>query len=57
VGFGLRYATPVGPIRVDLGYEINRPEIVIPCKNNAVFCQQGTHLPHFQIFFNLGSSF
>ena len=30
VGFGLRYATPVGPIRIDLGYQINRPEIVIP---------------------------
>jgi len=57
VGFGLRYATPVGPIRIDLGYQINRSEIVIPCKNTAVFCQQGTHLPHFQIFFNLGSSF
>jgi outer membrane protein insertion porin family len=57
VGFGLRYATPVGPIRIDLGYQINRSEIVIPCKNSAVFCQQGTHLPHFQIFFNLGSSF
>jgi outer membrane protein insertion porin family len=57
LGLGLRYATPVGPIRIDLGYQINRPEIVIPCKNSAVFCQQGTHLPHFQIFFNLGSSF
>jgi outer membrane protein insertion porin family len=57
VGFGLRYATPVGPIRVDLGYQINRPDIVIPCKNSAVFCQQATHLPHFQVFFNLGSSF
>lgn len=57
IGFGLRYATPVGPIRIDLGYQLNRPTIVIPCKNSAVFCQQGTHLPHFQIFFNLGSSF
>lgn len=57
VGFGLRYATPVGPIRVDIGYQINRATIVIPCKNGAVFCQQGTHLPHLQIFFNLGSSF
>jgi outer membrane protein insertion porin family len=57
VGFGLRYATPVGPIRIDLGYLINRPSIVIPCKNEATFCQQGTRLPHFQIFFNLGSSF
>lgn len=57
VGFGLRYATPVGPIRIDLGYLINRPSIVIPCKTSATFCQQGTRLPHFQIFFNLGTSF
>jgi outer membrane protein insertion porin family len=57
VGFGLRYATPVGPIRVDLGYELNRPQFVIPCPNSAVFCQQGTRLPRLQVFFNLGSSF
>jgi outer membrane protein insertion porin family len=57
VGFGLRYATPVGPIRVDLGYELNRPEFVIPCKDNVPLCQQGTRLPKLQIFFNLGSSF
>lgn len=57
VGFGLRYATPVGPIRIDLGYELNRPEFVIPCKNDVPLCQQGTRLPRFQIFFNLGSSF
>lgn len=57
VGFGLRYATPVGPIRIDLGYELNDPQFVIPCRNAAVECQQGTRLPKFQIFFNLGSSF
>jgi outer membrane protein insertion porin family len=57
IGFGLRYATPVGPIRVDLGYELNRAEFVIPCKNAVPLCQQGTRLPRFQIFFNLGSSF
>ena len=57
IGFGLRYATPVGPIRIDLGYALNRPEFVIPCKSAAVLCQQGTQLPKFQIFFNLGSSF
>jgi outer membrane protein insertion porin family len=57
VGFGLRYATPVGPIRIDLGYELNRPEFVVPCTNAAVLCQEGTRLPKFQIFFNLGSSF
>lgn len=57
IGFGLRYATPVGPIRIDLGYGLNRPEFVIPCTNSTVLCQQGTRLPKLQIFFNLGSSF
>jgi outer membrane protein assembly factor BamA len=65
VGFGVRYKTPVGPIRVDLGYQLNRPSFVIPipCPSNAPSCQfgslgqQGTRLPGFQIFFNLGSSF
>jgi outer membrane protein insertion porin family len=57
VGFGLRYATPIGPVRIDMGYLLNRPQFVIPCKNNVSLCQQGTRLPGFQIFFNLGSSF
>ena len=57
IGVGLRYATPVGPIRVDVGYELNRPQFVIPCKNGAVLCQEGTRLPKIQFFFNLGSSF
>src|SRR6202158_1240803 len=59
IGLGIRYATPVGPIRIDLGYQLNRPTFAIPCKNVplTVSCQQGTKLPGFQIFFNLGASF
>jgi outer membrane protein insertion porin family len=60
VGFGIRYATPVGPIRVDLGYQINRPYFVVPCAalTGAVpTCHKAGRLPGFQIFFNLGSSF
>jgi outer membrane protein insertion porin family len=65
IGLGVRYKTPVGPIRVDLGYQLNRPSFVIPipCPRNTPTCQlgslgqQGTKLPGFQIFFNLGSSF
>jgi outer membrane protein assembly factor BamA len=60
VGFGIRYATPVGPIRVDLGYQINRPYFVVPCTTltGAVpTCHKAGRLPGFQIFFNLGSSF
>jgi outer membrane protein assembly factor BamA len=66
VGLGFRYGTPVGPIRVDLGYQINRPQFVTPICPKGVLtvnCQQGqfgfqaTRLPGFQIFFNLGSTF
>lgn len=67
IGLGLRYKTPVGPIRIDLGYQLNRPSFVIPipCPSNTTSStcpvgslgQQGTKLPGFQIFFNLGSSF
>jgi outer membrane protein assembly factor BamA len=65
VGIGMRYKTPVGPIRIDLGYQLNRPSFVfpIPCPSGTPTCkvgslgQQGTRLPGFQIFFNLGSTF
>src|SRR2546421_2724484 len=65
LGLGVRYKTPVGPIRIDFGYQLNRPSFVIPipCPSNATTCQigslgqQGTRLPGFQIFFNLGSTF
>jgi outer membrane protein assembly factor BamA len=63
VGFGLRYATPVGPIRIDLGYQINRPFFVVPCVPSTsgtpptTACFKGTQLPRLQIFFNLGSTF
>lgn len=63
IGLGVRYATPVGPIRVDLGYQLNRPTFAIQCRNvpfdplKPISCQQGTQLPRFQIFFNLGASF
>ena len=66
-GLGVRYATPVGPIRVDLGYQMNRPFFVIPipCPSNTTTatCTQGslgfqaTRLPRLQVFFSLGSSF
>ena len=67
IGIGARYATPVGPIRVDLGYALNRPSFVIPipcpkgttpttCPTGSLGFQS-TRLPGFQVFFSLGSSF
>lgn len=57
IGFGVRYATPVGPIRVDLGYQLNRATFVIPCPSGAPNCQQAAQLPRLQFFFNLGAPF
>jgi outer membrane protein insertion porin family len=64
VGIGFRYSTPVGPIRIDLGFPINRPRFVAPiCPSGNANCLDGqngfqsTRLPGFQIFFNLGSTF
>jgi outer membrane protein assembly factor BamA len=63
IGLGIRYATPVGPIRIDLGYQINRPFFVVPCVpiTGATLpttpCFKGAQLPRLQIFFNLGSIF
>src|SRR5215467_9748215 len=64
-GLGFRYKTPVGPIRIDLGYQLNRPLFIvpIPCPSNTPSCvanslgQKSTRLTGFQIFFNLGSTF
>jgi outer membrane protein insertion porin family len=57
VGLGFRYATPIGPVRIDLGYQLNPATFVIPCTGGVANCQQSTTLPRFQIFFNLGSIF
>jgi len=67
VGLGVRYATPVGPIRVDLGYQMNRPYFVVPiaCPSGSTptTCPvgslgfQATRLSRLQVFFSLGSSF
>jgi len=67
IGAGVRYATPVGPVRVDLGYQMNRPFFVIPipCPSGTTTTTcpagslgfQATRLPRLQVFFSLGSSF
>jgi outer membrane protein assembly complex protein YaeT len=71
VGFGIRYRTPVGPLRVDLAYSINSPSFigfkaanqqdlvnagVNPCQTLPAQCVlQNTG--HFQYFFSIGQTF
>jgi outer membrane protein insertion porin family len=55
VGFGLRYPTPIGPVRVDFGYQLNPPsyQAIDPTTNMP----QKLRLPHFGFFFNIGPVF
>jgi outer membrane protein insertion porin family len=61
VGFGFRYNTPVGPVRVDLSYQINPAQFISSCTIGTPGCSPTgtllTRLPHFQLFFNLGDVF
>ena len=70
VGFGLRYRTPIGPLRLDLAYSINAPRFygfngteqdllnagVNPCSNVPNQCTL-TGVNHFQFFFSIGQTF
>jgi outer membrane protein assembly factor BamA len=61
-GFGIRYRTPVGPVRLDLAYSINPPtfnglkgtyqELLFNTATPAI-----QHVNHFQFFFSIGQAF
>jgi len=55
VGLGLRYATPIGPIRVDLSDNLNPP--VYPVLVDPVHGPHVGQLSHFNFFFSIGQSF
>ena len=61
LGLGLRYNTPIGPVRVDLAYQLNPPKYFTSCTIGTLGCgangTQLAQLPHFQFFFNLGDIF
>jgi outer membrane protein insertion porin family len=56
VGVGLRYGTPVGPIRVDFSYNLNPPiyPVFDDYTGRAPYVGQGSH---FNFFFSIGQSF
>ena len=59
-GIGLRYHTPVGPIRLDFSYNLNPP--IYPVIYNYSLTQPGSdpHVGegrHFNFFFSLGQTF
>ena len=73
VGFGVRYRTPIGPLRVDLAYGLNPPSFygfsgtlqqLLSCNPNLPpsqlppQCQPTLQsISHFQYFFSIGQTF
>lgn len=73
VGFGVRYKTPVGPLRVDLAYSINPPHFVgfsgtpaqilncnpnVPLSHLPSYCASTPqNISHFQFFVSIGQTF
>lgn len=55
VGFGLRYGTPIGPVRVDFGYQLNPG--LYQFYNSTTQQLQYLRLPHFEFSFNIGPVF
>lgn len=54
IGFGIRYATPIGPVRLDLAYQLNAAQILVP---DGLGGQKLSRQPRFHFFFNIGSLF
>jgi len=73
VGFGLRYRTPVGPVRIDLGFSLNPPSFFgfkgtqqdlvnagptpCPAPSGAPYQCVRQNAGHFRYFFSIGQTF
>ena len=66
IGFGIRYRTPLGPLRLDVAYSINPPEYngfagdytqLVQCSASGTCTTSTQHINHFQFFFSIGQAF
>ncbi len=59
VGVGVRYKTPIGPLRFDFGYNLNPTRyfqtVTVTGTNQSILETQ--HLRHFNVFFSIGQPF
>lgn len=65
-GFGVRYRTPVGPIRIDAAYSINGPQYngfsgsytqLVQCSQLSNCQASHQQISRFQFFFSIGQAF
>jgi outer membrane protein insertion porin family len=73
IGVGIRYKTPVGPVRFDFGYNLNPPAFPgcvhdfnshFPVPGAGGYCPDtnfpyfdAQHVSHFNVYFSIGQSF
>jgi outer membrane protein insertion porin family len=57
VGFEIRYGTPIGPVALDLGYQLNPARFLVPTTVNGNPGVSVSRLSGFQFFINLGTTF
>jgi outer membrane protein assembly complex protein YaeT len=60
VGLGVRYHTPVGPIRFDFSYNLNPPiyPVNVNYSQSDIYARQHVgEAPHFNFFFSFGQTF
>ncbi|HEY3972600.1 MAG TPA: POTRA domain-containing protein [Candidatus Sulfotelmatobacter sp.] len=62
VGLGVRYKTPIGPLRFDFGYSLNPTRYfqaftTTPSTGPPVTTIASQHLRHFNVFFSIGQPF
>ena len=65
-GFGIRYRTPVGPLRLDLAYSINPPRFngfagsyaeLVQCSSKGTCQSTPQRISHLQFFLSIGQAF
>jgi outer membrane protein assembly factor BamA len=60
VGVGVRYKTPIGPLRFDFGYNLNPTKYfqgLFDATTNQLTGYETQHLRHFNVFFSIGQPF
>ncbi len=58
VGFGIRYGTPIGPMRFDFAHSINPPRFVgFSGPPEDLMRDTGKRISKFQFHFSLGQTF
>ncbi len=57
IGIGVRYKTPVGPVRFDFGYNLNPPAFPGQTVRDDQTVFDPKHASHFNVFFSIGQTF